>query len=114
MKKLGLQFDRKSSPVKFLFSIALTLYQDNCLFSGLRLFFIIGQAPITTADQPPFALAMRIQCAKSKTLGEDKLLVMMCHLPNRMGFMKCLGVILIVAFSYLSLKSSWSQRFKFL
>ena len=58
------------------------------MFSALPLFVIIGQTPIMTVDQPLFALAKEIQSAKPKTLGEDKLLVMMGDLHIEMTFMK--------------------------
>ena len=62
-----------------------------------------------TVDQPLFALAKEIQLAKPEFVGEVKFLVMI-----EMRFIKCLGVTLLVEFSYLGLKISWSRPFKFL
>ena len=89
MEQLVLSFKRQPSPVKFLFVIILTLYQDNCSFSALQLFVIIDQTPIMTADQPLFALANEIQWAIPGFLGEDKLLIMMDALHIEMTFIKC-------------------------
>ena len=80
----------------------------------LQFFVVIGQTLIVTVDQPLFALAKEVQWAKPETLGEYKLLVMMGDLHIEMTFMKCLGVILFVVFSYLGLPISWSWPFKFL
>ena len=66
-----------------------------------------------TVDQPQFALAKEIQWVKSVIRGEDKLLVIMGDLHIKMMFMKCLGVILFVAFSNLGPEISWYRPFKF-
>ena len=67
-----------------------------------------------TVDQPLFALAGEIQWVKPETLREDKLLVMNGDLHIEMTFIKSLGVVLFVVFSYLGLEISWSRPFKFL